>query len=98
MAEYIPDITIPSDEYVSINTLSGVDIGTEMVLQLKSTVWIRLVESATKPAASVEDGLLMSNLTQNYASATIRAGSLEVWAISTKTNYNASSKLNVQEI
>lgn len=95
MSEYIPDISIPSSEYVSLNTLSGVSAGTAFTVQSKGTVWVRLVESATQPANTVEDGVILTNLTQSYATATIKLGSLSIWAISTQDG--RTGKVTVQE-
>ena len=97
MPEYIPDLIIPSDQYVSINSLSGVAVGTAMTIQLKSNDWVRLVESATQPASTVTDGIQMSNMYSNYAVATTKTLSLEIWAITVTNTYDRTSKINVQE-
>lgn len=97
MPEYIPDLPIPSDEFVSINSLSGVAVGTAMTIQSKSALWVRLVESATKPLSTITDGVLMSSLYQNYAIATVKTSSLEVWAITVSSNINNTAKLSIQE-
>ena len=81
MAQTLPDLIIPSDQYVSINSLSGVAVGEKMLLQLKGSSWLKIAESAAQPAADSDDGLIISNLDYAYALAEIRKGSLEVWAI-----------------
>lgn len=96
MAEYVPDITITSEEYVSLNTASGISVGVELNIMLKSSTWVRLVESATKPASTVEDGLLLTDLTRNYAVAHILPDSLEIWAISGIKSRTAT--ISVQEL
>jgi hypothetical protein len=98
MAEYIPDLVIPSDQYVSINTLSGISVGTTMEIQLKTNDWVRLIESATQPANNVTDGIIISSMYHNYATATIKALSLEIWAITITSTYDRVSKVNVQEV
>lgn len=92
----LPDITVTSDDFISLNTASGLAAGTLMNVQLKTTSWIRLIQSSTKPDPSSEDGLILTNLSYNYAVATVLAGGDEVWAICTQKG--KTSKVVVQEL
>ena len=97
MPNTLPDVVVPFDDFISVNTESGIAVGTAITIQLKSTSWVRLVESDTKPDPSVTNiGVILSNLSSPYAIADITSGSGEIWAISTKDKQAAS--LNVQEI
>jgi hypothetical protein len=91
MAQTNPDITIPTEDFVSINTLSGIAVGTAMTITNKSSSYILLAEG-TKPAATSEDGVLVSPMSDTYAIADIPSGSLEIWAKS----ISFSSKVSVQ--
>lgn len=88
----IPDITIPSNDYVSLNSLSGVPVGTAMTVVLKSTNSINLYEGTTKPAATVRDGKPLLNMYTNYAEGFIETGSEEIWAICISGN---TARVNV---
>lgn len=92
----IPDITIPSDDFVSVNTLSSVAVGTEIQLQLKGTFFVYLQESDTKPDAGSTDGILMSTVYENANTARIPSGSGEIWARCATSG--RTSKINVEEV
>lgn len=74
MSATLPDVVIPKDQYVSLNNLSGVAIGTAILLQVKGSTWINLVESVTQPAPTVVDGVYLTSLTEGYATARIPQG------------------------
>ncbi len=93
----LPDVVVPFDDFISVNTESGIAVGTAITIQLKTTSWVRLVESSSKPDPSVTNiGVILSNLSYPYAIADITSGSEEIWAISTREGQGAS--LNVQEL
>ena len=93
-----PDIIIPSDQYVSLNSLASppIPVGTEFTIQCKSTSWCNLYEGSSPPASSVTDGVLITNLSYSEATKLIPAGSLEIFAIC--TNSGRTSKISVQEV
>ena len=92
----IPDITIPSNDYVSVNTLASVAEGTEIQIQLKGTFFVYLQESNTKPDAASTDGILMSTVYENASTVRIPVGSDEIWARC--ASEGRSTKLNVEEV
>ena len=92
MAETIADIIIGSDEFVSLNSLSGIAVGIEYTIQNKGSNAILLIESAVKPSATITDGALLTTADMNYAVALIPAGSLEIWARSQQS----TSKVTIQ--
>ncbi len=97
MAQTLPDVVAPSDDFISVNAATGIAVGTAITIQAKSTSWVRLVESATKPdPTDTSIGVILSNLSYPYAIADITTGSLEIWAISTREGQ--ASSLNVQVV
>ena len=98
MSEYIPDLVITSEQYVSLNALSLIPVGTSFIIQCKGSRPVRLVESSTKPLATVTDGSIITGINKDYAIATIPLGSLEIWALCASNSPDVSSKLNVQAI
>lgn len=79
MAETKPDITI-GDDWVSLNTLSEVPVGSPFLIQNKTTNWIILFEQSTQPSSSSTDGVYLTDLYQSEGSKLIVADSLEIWA------------------
>jgi hypothetical protein len=100
MSATLPDVVVSSDQYTSLNTITGIPIGTGMLIQLKGSSEIRIVESVTQPANSVVDGVVLTTLRQGYATAKVQTGSIEVWVICVKRptiSSTVSSNINVQE-
>lgn len=96
MTQTLPDITVGSGTWVDLNTESGIAVGTKMSVTLKSSIQCRLYEGATPPALDSTDGINLTGPKYPYASATILAGSLKIWALSTQIGLNA--KVSVQEL
>lgn len=96
MAETKPDIQVGSDAWVDVNTESGVAVGDKMRITLKTGVWCRLYEGDTPPDITSKRGEVLTDKRNPYNIATISAGSLKIWAISTQGG--RSSNLLVQEI
>lgn len=72
-------ILISGENYQSLNTLSGIPIGTEMKLQNTVMDNCYIIESDTQPA-SADKGHIIFNASFNTLSvATIRTGSKELW-------------------
>jgi hypothetical protein len=90
----LANIVIAGDEWVSVNTLTGIPIGTGFFLQnISATAGAILQEKTTQPLAASRDGQRMSPMTGSYAWATIYAGGDEVWAKA--TNIDGSVTLSV---
>lgn len=94
MSLTLPNVEVDSTAYVSLNTATGIAVGSEFTIQCRGVTWANLVESSTQPDATVDDGTLITNLTASEATKIIPAGSLEIWAISTQEN--RTSILSVQ--
>lgn len=92
MAQTLPDILIPSDDWVSINTLTSTAIGTYLTISNKSTRKVVLNENTTKPTASSTDGIVISSFKGAEPSGVVPDGSLEVWA----KGLGGPAKLSVQ--
>lgn len=91
----LPDVTVTSDEFISLNSETGIAVGAAMQIQLKGVTWVYLVQSVAQPANTVTDGSLLSNMSDPYATAAVLAGGEEVWCRASLPN--RTSKLSVQE-
>lgn len=91
MASYA-QITIPSTQWVSINSLTGIPVGTAMELTITSTYPVQLWEG-TQPTVDFREGKPTTNMDLPYASPEISSGSEEIWAICLREGY--SSKIAV---
>ena len=78
MAETIPDIIVPDDVFINLNTSSGIAAGTAMEINNKSLTWVYLIESASQPAADSTAGNVLSNYSDSYARAVIPSGALAI--------------------
>lgn len=96
MATTIPDVFVDSTTWVDIYTVTGIPVGTALNIINKSVTWCKLYEGNTPPALSVKDGDLLSNYSNNYATANILAGSLKIWALSSQEG--RSLKLQVKAV
>ena len=87
------DLTVPSDDWVDINTSLSIADGTLIYVQNTGSVPVRLAEGATKPAVSKTRGFLMfpydGKQTQSDPD-----GTQKTWAISTSDT--ESSTISVQ--
>ncbi len=59
MANTIPDITIVHTEYSDIYTLTGIDIGTQILIQNKEESEMIIQYKPTQPNASSKDGVIL---------------------------------------
>lgn len=96
MSETKPDIVVPSDQFIDVNTLSGIIQGSTFTIQNKGNYNIVLQESVLQPPADSEDGVIITNVYSPHARADVRAGSLTVWARTLGTDI--SCKINVQSV
>ena len=79
MAEFLPNITVDGNDFVSLNALSSIAIGTAFWIQNKGFYPLHLIESATKPASTSVEGLIVGNIHSNNNNPNFAAGSLEIW-------------------
>ena len=95
MAQVIPDILVPSDEYISLNVASGIPVGSGFVLQLKGSTPLRIIESSTKPLPSDMSGQVLEDLGE------VLKDSLEVWSLNIANpaiETTQHSKVNIQAL
>lgn len=96
MAETVPNITVPFDQYLDLNTASGIAVGTAMQVFNRGTQHILIQESAAQPLTSSNDGVELTNTSQDYADCTVEVGSLTIWVKSASDN--KAGLVSVQEI
>lgn len=70
---------ITSDVYISLNTETGIPVGSAMKLQLKSVTWLNVIQSDTQPLVDSPDGIELTNLSYDSSRATVIEGGKEVW-------------------
>lgn len=83
MAETIPNILVDSTAWVDVYSEANIPVGDPMELVNKGTTWCQLYEGDVAPSLDSDDGDLLSNYSNNYATATVLEGSLKIWALST---------------
>lgn len=76
----LPDVPVPSDTWVNLNTESGLAEGTPLTIQNKSPTNIYLYEGAVAPDDDSTDGILINSTHNSRGSAEVTAGSEAVWA------------------
>lgn len=94
MAQTLNNYSI-SQGWVSLNTLSSIPVGEEMIITNKGVEWVLLAEG-TEPAIDSKDGVLLTSVSTEDSSKGVVKGSLEIWAKSTDATNNAI--VNIQEI
>lgn len=57
MSNTLPDVILDNVSYQNVNTLSGIAVGTKVILQFKGTGNIRVQTKPFQPAASSSDGV-----------------------------------------
>ncbi|CAH9011399.1 conserved hypothetical protein [Vibrio phage 249E41-1] len=98
MAKTLPDIPVTPDAWVDLSTESGISAGKSYIINNKSSVWVRLIESDTQPDINDTSGEILANFPESYSAATITAGSLKIWAKARPSGAYTTAVLNLQEI
>ncbi len=94
----MPDIKLDTlGDWYSVNSLSGIAVGTKIKLQNKGEHFVTLQESPTKPVKEDSTGENMTGRDGTEASKIQTAGSPELWFKGTGT-HDTSVYLFVQEI
>lgn len=83
---------VGSDEWVSVNTLIGVAVGTEMEITVTSMYGVQVWEG-TKPTNDFRGGKPLSSMKMDYAVVKVEAGSEEIWI--TCVDKNKQTKISV---
>ncbi len=76
MSNTIPDVILDNTAYQNINTLSGIAVGTKVILQFKGSGSIRLQIKPTQPVVNSMDGVQLSTL-EFYI---VDSGESTIWA------------------
>ncbi|AUR86335.1 hypothetical protein NVP1084O_128 [Vibrio phage 1.084.O._10N.261.49.F5] len=99
MAKTLPDIYISSEDgWVDLSSASSIPEGTRFDIQVKTSVWVLLHESNTKPSDTETSGRLLSNFPQPTSKATIPTGSLKIWAKARPAGAYTTAVLSLQEV
>lgn len=76
MSNTLPDVILDNVSYQNINTLSGIPVGTKVILQFKGSGSIRLQIKPTQPIVNSMDGVQLSTL-EFYI---VDSGESTIWA------------------
>jgi hypothetical protein len=80
MSQTIPDIPISYAEWVDVNTLSGIPVGTATAIFNKGDSALYLYEGDVAPAVDSKDGVILSTLYNPFGVANVLPGSERIWA------------------
>jgi len=78
----IADIPVSNEVYVSVNTLSGLAVGTPLIITNKGTQWATLQEASSQPPANSLNGETICTLPELTATKVV-ISTVEVWAKAT---------------
>lgn len=92
----IINLTLPdTGEWVDINTITAIPIGTELTLQCTGVNWVKLQESSTTPA-TLDQGKILTGVAGSSSEASVINTPLRLWARSSSVGKTA--ELAVQEL
>lgn len=94
MSDTIPDISLGPDVYVDLNTLSGVAVGTPLVVSNKSHSPIRLQQVATQPDDNSTEGMILAHMLHPNARLVLDAGESTLWG---KSGSTTNARISVQD-
>lgn len=86
MANTLPDITLNNTTYSDVYALTGISVGTPIIIQNKSSVGAYLQIKPFQPASNSQDGIFL----EAYNFYIVDAGEVGCWA-------KGMTKLSVQE-
>lgn len=95
MADTLPDITVPSDTWVSVYTETGISVGASVSITNKSSQEVLIQEVLNQPANVDNNGKIISTINTGTYQATVTGTPTGVWL---KSSGNNSALVNVQEI
>ena len=77
MSDTIPDVTVVHTTYTDIYAVTGIVVGTELILQNKEESEFRVQVTTSQPSADSTDGVILGPKSMKL----IEVGSNEVWVI-----------------
>lgn len=93
MSNTLPNITVLTTEWVDVYSLTGIPVGTSLVITNNSESTLLVQEQATQPLADNTDGILFGNVF-NTNQATVTNNPTTVWLKATKS----TCSVNIQAI
>ncbi|UUW39730.1 hypothetical protein VP14_043 [Vibrio phage VPMCC14] len=79
---------IPSDQWVSVNALTGIPVGTKLDLTNQGQADLLMTTSATQPLASFREGKFLKEVESEQSRTTLRSTSEELWIRSNTSTSN----------
>lgn len=86
MADTLPDVSLSPDSYVDLYAATGITVGSQVIIQNKSSSIVTLQSVFSQPLATNSDGTYI--VSNNFVIVT--AGSTGLWAL-------GKGKISVQE-
>lgn len=80
--------------WVDINTTTSIAVGTALQVMNKGNQGLFLTESVAEPA-TLDEGVLLTSIGNNYAVGVISSGSLRIWC---RCNSALGSTVAVQDV
>ncbi len=94
MSDTIPDVKVGTDAYADINTLTGIPVGTALVITNKSPSTIHLQVSASQPTDSSKEGEILYPGPAPTSIKLVTSGENTVWG---KSVGHGEARISVQE-
>ncbi len=89
------DITVTGEDFVSVNEVAGVPVGTALELQTKCASAVIVQRKEGKPSATDDNGRVMKSVKNASSIYQVRAGSEEVWLRLNTDNFESEGKVGV---
>ncbi len=89
------DITVTGEDFVSVNEVAGVPVGTALELQTKCASAVIVQRKEGKPSATDDNGRVMKSVKNASSIYQIGAGSEEVWLRLNTDNFESEGKVGV---
>lgn len=95
MADTIPDVPAPANDWVNIYTLTGISVGTSVTITNKSSYEVLIQERATKPLSDNVNGKVLATINTGTYQATVTGTPTGIWVKSSGKN---NALINIQEL
>ncbi len=89
------DITVTGEDFVSVNEVAGVPVGTALELQTKCASAVIVQRKEGKPSSTDDNGRVMKSVKNASSIYQVREGSEEVWLRLNTYNFESEGKVGV---
>lgn len=89
----LDDLVVTSEDFISVNQVLDIPIGTEIELQTKGNTSVLIHRSVDKPHKEDINGRVMKGLRNKSSNYTVKSNSLETW-LKVYSTYPTSVKVS----